>query len=251
METQETNKDINKNRNIIIIVLILLVLAGLVYYTKNKDMSGIDNTIDIGQMPEDVDTGLTEEQKDEINTVVSGIQGKIDAKDCIEKDTTPCFSEYLQLGMNYEAKGELKNAINAYTKASEISPTDYIPYSNIGSIYKGQKDFVRAEQAFKKALTLDPQAVSVYTKMYDMYWHDQKKYPHEIMPFLEDAIKKTNNDFTIVQLYATYLYEVNDLETALPLWESFVTAFPDNASYKQRVEEIKKRIADEKSMQAQ
>ena len=45
------------------------------------------------------------------------------------------YEEYLQQGINYETKGELNNAIISYKKASEISPKDYVPYSNIGSAY--------------------------------------------------------------------------------------------------------------------
>lgn len=152
------------------------------------------------------------------------------------------YDEYLQMGISYETKGELINAIEAYQKASEISPKDYVPYSNIGSAYYSLKQFPEAETAFLKAIELTSNNVSVYTKLYDLYFHGLRRYPHQMNAFFEDAMKNTNNDINIVKLYAFYLEEINDPESALPIWQSLLQVEPDNASYKAKIEALQKRI---------
>lgn len=160
------------------------------------------------------------------------------------KNSEPAISydEYLQLGINYETKGELSNAIDSYKKAAELSPKDYVPYSNIGSAYYSLKKFPEAETAFLKAIELTPNNVSVYTKLYDLYYHGLRRYPHQMNAFFEDAMKDTNNNINIVKLYALYLEEINDPESALPIWQSLLQVEPDNASYKAKIEALQKKI---------
>lgn len=152
------------------------------------------------------------------------------------------YDEYLQQGINYETKGELTNAIDSYKKAAEISPQNYVPYSNIGSAYYTLKQFPEAENAFLKAIELQPNNVNVYTKLYDLYFHGLKRYPHQMNAFFTDAMKNTNNDINIVKLYASYLEEINDPESALPIWQSLLQVEPDNSLYKAKIEALQKKI---------
>mgnify|MGYP001567434996 CR=1 FL=1 len=152
------------------------------------------------------------------------------------------YDEYLQMGINYETKGELNNAIEAYKKAAKLSPKEYVPYSNIGSAYFSLKQFPEAETAFLKAIELTPNNVSVYTKLYDLYYHGLRRYPHQMNAFFEDAMRDTNNDINIVKLYASYLEEINDPESALPIWQSLLQVEPDNASYKAKIKALQKKI---------
>ena len=153
------------------------------------------------------------------------------------------YDEYLQMGINFETKGELNNAIEAYKKAAKLSPKEYVPYSNIGSAYFSLKQFPEAETAFLKAIELTPNNVSVYTKLYDLYYHGLKRYPHEMEAFFRDAMKDTDNDINIVKLYASYLEEINDPESALPIWQSLLQVEPDNTAYKVKVEALQKKIS--------
>ena len=117
-----------------------------------------------------------------------------------------------------------------------------MPYSNIGSAYVSLKQYSEAETAFLKAIELTLNNVSVYTKLYDLYYHGLRRYPHQMNAFFEDAMKNTNNDINIVKLYAFYLEEINDPESALPIWQSLLKFEPDNASYKTKIEALQKKI---------
>jgi cytochrome c-type biogenesis protein CcmH/NrfG len=130
----------------------------------------------------------------------------------------------------------------SYQQASKLAPKDYVPYSDIGSAYFAMKKLPEAEKAFLKAIELEPNNVSVYTKLYDLYYHGLRRYPHEMNAFFADALKNTNNDINIVKLYAFYLEEINDPESALPIWQSLLNLEPNNAAYKAKVETLQKKI---------
>lgn len=244
MERQKTNK------NIILGGIILAIVVLSVFYFKNNT-STVNKIISLENIPENIDTTISGEEKTRVETENIALQDEINTGDCAEgEEKTTCFEEYLQLGINYELTGELLKAITAYQNAAEISPESYIPYSNAGSIYRQNKDYVRAEAAFKYALELDPLSLSVYTKLYELYRYDLKKYPHEIMPFFAEALDKTGNDFGVILLYAGYLYDVNDYSNALIVWKSLAEAFPDNSLYQDKVDILEAKVkAEQEALQ--
>ena len=78
--------------------------------------------------------------------------------------------------------GNQNSAIGAY-KAAEISPKEYVPYSNAGSVYYGMGKYSEAEDHFLKALELSPDSVSVYTKLYEVYFYGMKRSPEQMKAF--------------------------------------------------------------------
>ncbi len=226
-------------KNIIIIIVLVLVVFGVIYNSKKSKVvepvvTDIPNII----VPSTLPVNDQEKARQEIKS----LNEKISSNTCIETGERSCYDEHLQLGIKYESLGQLSDAIASYRKASAISPKDYVPYSNIGSAYYGIKKFAEAETAFLKAIDITPNNVSVYTKLYDLYFHGLKRYPHEMNAFFTDAMKNTNNDINIVKLYALYLEEINDLESALPIWEGLLKVEPDNALYKAKIETLQKKI---------
>jgi len=153
------------------------------------------------------------------------------------------YTEYLQQGMKYEQAGELDKAIDSYKNASKAAPKEYVPYSNLGTVYKNQKDFVKAEASFRKALEINPKALSVYNKLYELYRYDLRKHPDFLMPFFVAAVKATDNNIDMVKLYAFYLEDINDPQSALPIWQAFLKAEPNNEVYKAKIKSLEAKIA--------
>jgi len=201
-------KPINTRTKIIILLAILIALTALfgVFYLKKE-----------GNVSQPEESSLPEELS---------------------------YEEYLQQGIQYESANELDKAIAAYQKAAQAKPDSYVSYSNLGSIYEHNKEFSKAEEAFKRALSIDPQSVSVYRKLYELYRYDLQKPRHEMMPFFSDAFEKTNNDIDLMKLYAFYLEDVNDLESALIVWKAFLQTEPDNEIYAAKVKSLEEKIAN-------
>src|SRR3989344_1370963 len=215
---------IEEKRNYIILIIVLILIIGGVYYKKN---------------PETTPPNLP--LSGEVNNVTSeeGLSASGGGNEGVQPKLT--YEQYLQQGIEYETKGELDKAIDSYKKASEISPKEYVPYSNAGSAYYSLKRFIEAEDHFLKALELSPSSVSVHTKLYDLYFYGLKRDSQQMAAFFQDALNATNNDINIVKLYALYLEEIKDFKSALNIWQSLLDFEPDNVSYKAKVEALQKK----------
>jgi len=229
-------ENLTKKNLITIIVLALFVFA--VFYSQNK--KPVANVV--SDMP-NVPSNLNPTDQEKANQEIKDINNKINTNTCFQKKgTVACYEEYLQRGIKYESLGELSNAINSYQKAAEISPKDYVPYSNIGSAYYGLQKFPEAETAFLKALTLTPNNVSVYTKLYDLYFLGMRRSTEQMTGFFKDAMKNTNNSIDIVKLYASYLENISNFESALSVWQSLLEFEPDNLLYKTKIEALREKV---------
>ena len=218
MHTEQT-------RNYIVLIIVLILVLGGVYYKKNRETTppNLPLSGEVNNVP-------PEEGLSASGGGNEGVQPKL------------TYEEDLQQGIEYEKKGELDKAINSYKKASEVSPKEYVPYSNAGSAYYSMQKFAEAEDHFLKAIELQPNNVSVYTKLYDLYYYGLNRDKEQMNAFFADATKNTDNDINIVKLYAMYLEEIKDYKSALSIWQSLLEFEPDNALYKVKVEALQKKI---------
>lgn len=75
--------------------------------------------------------------------------------------------EHLNLGVTYEKKGELDNAIKEYKAASEKLPVAYL---YIGNIHFQKNEFDDAESCYRKAISKDPNNADAYNNLAWLYY---------------------------------------------------------------------------------
>ncbi len=75
--------------------------------------------------------------------------------------------EHLNLGVTYEKKGELENALKEYKTASKKLPVAYL---YLGNIYFQKEEFDEAEYFYKKAISKDPQNSEAYNNLAWLYF---------------------------------------------------------------------------------
>lgn len=75
----------------------------------------------------------------------------------------PTCQVYNNLGVSLDARRERLQAIEAYTRAIELDPTQYVPYNNRGWSHYAMHDFAAAQADFEQAIALSP------TDAYDAY----------------------------------------------------------------------------------
>jgi tetratricopeptide (TPR) repeat protein len=71
----------------------------------------------------------------------------------LRPDTT---NVYNSLGIIYRRQGRMEEAIKAYEKAVKVHPGDENIYFNLSRVFLDKKDNVKAQQALKMALSLNP-----------------------------------------------------------------------------------------------
>jgi tetratricopeptide (TPR) repeat protein len=75
--------------------------------------------------------------------------------------------EHINLGVAYEKKGEIDNALKEYKLASKNIPLAYL---YIGNIYFQKNDFDEAESAYRKAIKKDPQNADAHNNLAWLYY---------------------------------------------------------------------------------
>ncbi len=75
--------------------------------------------------------------------------------------------EHLNLGVTYEKRGELDNALKEYKVASKSLPLAYL---YMGNVYFQKKDYKKAEKKYKEAIKRDPQNADAYNNLAWLYY---------------------------------------------------------------------------------
>ncbi|MBI4687784.1 MAG: tetratricopeptide repeat protein [Nitrospirae bacterium] len=75
--------------------------------------------------------------------------------------------EHINLGIVYEKKGELDNAISEFKKASKKLPLAYL---YIGNIYMQKNDLAGAEENYRKAIRKQPELADAYNNLAWLYY---------------------------------------------------------------------------------
>jgi tetratricopeptide (TPR) repeat protein len=77
--------------------------------------------------------------------------------------------EVLQsIGEQYEAKGDLQQALDSYKKYAGHLPKNSDPFISIGNLYKKMGDNHRAKSHYEKALLIKPDDISVLVNLADI-----------------------------------------------------------------------------------
>ncbi|MCX5717949.1 MAG: tetratricopeptide repeat protein [Nitrospirae bacterium] len=75
--------------------------------------------------------------------------------------------EHINLGVTYEKKGEIDNALREYRLASKKLPLAYL---YMGNIYIQKNDFDEAESAYRKAIKKDSQNADAHNNLAWLYY---------------------------------------------------------------------------------
>lgn len=157
------------------------------------------------------------------------------------------YQQYLKDAIPLVAAGDngdpsaYRKAIALYQKAADISGQSvWVPYLNLGNIYRKVKEYGKAEAAYDKALAISGYgADQVYIGKIDLYRYDLKKSDAEIDKLYEEAMGKVVENINLALRYATFLRDTGQFAKAVQYYEVLVKRFPDNAAYKQELDSAK------------
>ncbi len=90
--------------------------------------------------------------------------------------------EHLQLGLSYEKKGLLQEAIEHYKEASKRDARGFL---FLGNIYLKTNDYDKAEENYKKALKKDSKLADAYNNLAWLYYLKGEK-----LDMAEELVKR-------------------------------------------------------------
>jgi superkiller protein 3 len=109
---------------------------------------------------------------------------------------------YNNIGYVFQLKGELQNAIEAYTRALEIDPNLVQTHNSIGVLYDNLGDYEKGIMHFQQALKIDPDREITWRNLGFALEHSGKIY--EAITAYRTAIKINTNSECRIMLAALY-----------------------------------------------
>jgi tetratricopeptide (TPR) repeat protein len=113
--------------------------------------------------------------------------------------------EHLNLGVSYEKKGELDNALEEYRTASKKLPAAYL---YIGNVYYLKGEFEKAEPYYRKAIREEPKNADAYNNLAWLYYLERKNL-REAERLASTAVELSPEK----KIYRDTLEQIRKLET--------------------------------------
>ena len=82
--------------------------------------------------------------------------------------------EHLQLGLSYEARGEWDLAILEYQTALDKGGSPSVIQGYLGNAYYAKKNYIAAEQAYRKSLHLDARNAPILNNLASLYLAERR-----------------------------------------------------------------------------
>jgi tetratricopeptide (TPR) repeat protein len=110
---------------------------------------------------------------------------------------------YLELGWSYRRQGKFVQAEEAFKRAIEINPKNDQAYIELGWCYHNEGKLPQAEEALKRAIELNPKSDQAYFELGRSY-HNQGKFPQAKEAFKRAIEINPKNDQAYLELGRSY-----------------------------------------------
>ncbi|MEK7538560.1 MAG: hypothetical protein AAB552_01835 [Patescibacteria group bacterium] len=171
----------------------------------------------------------------------------------IERLTTAIKAEpknvgnWIYLGGQRKALGDLEGARDAWEYAKALNPGNIVPWNNLGDLYHFYlKNFVKSEENWKKTIALKSDYMQGYIGLSELYKYSLKEKLAEIEAILKKGIVQ-NPDFVDLQIMLAryYAQDVKQIADAKAAYERAI-ATAEKAGNKELVEKLKAELSEVK-----
>jgi DNA-binding winged helix-turn-helix (wHTH) protein/TolB-like protein len=147
--------------------------------------------------------------------VIRGLELTLSASEAVrlksDQTVSPLAYEYFLRGVDLYSKGDFPLAIKMLEKSTELSPNFALAWANLGRAYtanasfqiEGASQYHKAEAAFAKALSQQPDEIDTRIYLANMYTDTGRV--EKAVPLLRDALK-TNPNHAEIHWELSYAY---------------------------------------------
>ena len=228
------NKNVLKNnkKTIVIGIIVVFILFAMYFaFSQNNEIKAPNenNSINLEDTVNDIENVNNNEidnieNAEETNETIDGGNSEIESTVDKAKQEAEYF-EFINEGLKYKSEGDAGNkdsyykSIEAYQKASDVAEGKvWIPYLNLGNVYRLVSDYENAEKSYDKALDIVSEG-TVYKAKIDMYRYELKKSEDEMIIIYEEAIEQVVDNIDLVKNYAAYLRDIGKYSESLEYWK--------------------------------
>jgi len=116
----------------------------------------------------------------------------------------------VELGVNYYIVRDFDKAEEAYKKATNLNPDDFMAWNNLGNIYRDLVNFQLAHNAYKKSLEINSNYIPAYLNLVNLYaiWPEDEEGDNmraRISPTLERALELNPENETLQETLKAYI----------------------------------------------
>ena len=144
------------------------------------------------------------------------------------------------LGLAYQERGFLDEAIRAFATAIELGPNMAKNHYNIGRVYEEKGLFENAIDAYKKAVELNPEYTDAHFNLANIYMRLQLK-THAINAYRK-VIELDPGDLEAYNNLGVAYAMQGDVGSAVKMWEKVLEMDPNNQKAKGNIDKAKKIV---------
>ena len=153
------------------------------------------------------------------------------------------YEVFIDMGNIEKGLGHASRAIEYYTRAWEILPANSTPWINIGNVYISLKMYYEAEEAFLKALNINPTYPINYQNLADLYQKYLKEKSDQIRGIYLEGLAAVQNDQELLVPFATYLYESGSYSESILYYQRLLEMYPERTDFQDMIDIINQEMS--------
>lgn len=241
-------------KQLIIGAAVLLVIVGGIGYLNREKLLVLLPPGASGEQKQDIEIPVPElpaEPKDADEQVKGMYAASLKAhEERLQKPDD--LRSYYSEGLEWKTVAEFATtdktvyhtyAAFVYAEAAKKFPNEWVPYFNVGNMFRAMGEFGRAEIAYKKSAEIAPNRVEHYGALIEIMTASRVKPNDDIKAYFRERIPQAVFDPRyLVLTYARYLLEQGENDEALAILREAVERLPGDEQIKAEYEDVRRAL---------
>lgn len=159
----------------------------------------------------------------------------------LKMDGADIYDLHLSLAQQYLFMGKGKDSYEHLLRAISENPKESIAFQMMGTLMDSLGAHDAAEEAFRQAITVQPQIVQNHLALINSYIKQNTESEKIEMAFMY-ALSTSGRTHNVLIEYAQWLEGKNDIARAVTVWEEVLQNDQGNTAVKEKIAQLKKKL---------